>query len=470
MPDPASCLGSDSFGTRTANRKRKIRTDKPEIPTKRNRVSLRTHGSTPVPSELDEIEQRDDIGISAVVDEMLHLSTNSNDCLTASPQESASDMATSGRMGFSRDVSVDRRPSSNTIGVEDNGRKSSRSAKKIKMRKKSPKGRKPRSKGAAETRESMTADAMGPVKLPCFRLDLKVAPPDASAIHYLQHVLTTKKKIVVIAGAGISVSAGIPDFRSENGLFKSLKLKYELKTSGKDLFNAAVYNDDKSTRAFHDMIRGLRCSAAKAKPSPFHMWLSNLVDEGRLLRLYTQNIDGIDTSMPNLQTAVPLPEKGPWPKTVALHGGLDYMVCVQCKLLSPFQPSKFVGPVAPECPNCEQRDAYRQATNKRSHGIGRLRPRICLYEDDNPDAAAIGSCVLSDLRAKPDAVLVCGTTLSVPGTLRIAREMCATATHQKSGAAIWVNSGLAAPTKGFENAWTLMVDGTTDAVAQYVNK
>lgn len=32
-------------------------------------------------------------------------------------------------------------------------------------------------------------------------------------------LLRVAKKVVVLAGAGISVSCGIPDFRSENGIY-----------------------------------------------------------------------------------------------------------------------------------------------------------------------------------------------------------------------------------------------------------
>lgn len=45
-------------------------------------------------------------------------------------------------------------------------------------------------------------------------------------------------------GAGISVKAGIPDFRSADGLFQSIKRENpkENLSSGKDLFDASVFN------------------------------------------------------------------------------------------------------------------------------------------------------------------------------------------------------------------------------------
>jgi NAD-dependent histone deacetylase SIR2 len=302
------------------------------------------------------------------------------------------------------------------------------------------------------------------------RLDLRfgeVDPAEQAQLDRLLKVLHKKRKIVVIAGAGISVSAGIPDFRSSTGLFKSLRNQHKLRSSGKDLFDASVYQDDSSTSSFHDMVRSLSEKTKSAEPTAFHHLLATLAQEGRLLRLYSQNVDGIDTSLPPLQTQIPLPKKGPWPKTIQLHGGLDKMVCTKCHTLSEFDAGIFNGPVPPACSNCEENDAVRQVAEKRSHGIGRLRPRMVLYNEHNPDDEAIGSVASTDLRARPDAVIVAGTTLKVPGVRRIAREMCAVVRDRRDGVAIWINNDPEPPGKDLANAWDLIVQGPCDEVARH---
>ena len=272
---------------------------------------------------------------------------------------------------------------------------------------------------------------------------------------------------MVVAGAGISVSAGIPDFRSSHGLFKTLRSDHKLKSSGKELFDASVYKDDSSTSSFHDMLRDLSDMAAKATPTPFHHLIARLAQEGRLLRLYTQNIDGIDTSLPPLATQVPLNHKGPWPQSIQLHGGLEKMMCQKCRHTSDFQAGLFQGPKPPSCHECEVKDALRTShAGKRSHGIGKLRPRIVLYQEHNPDDEAIGAVMTSDLRSRPDAVIVVGTSMKIPGVKRLVREMCGVVRSKQNGISMWINQDPVPPGKEFEDCWDLVVSGECDEVAR----
>ena len=188
------------------------------------------------------------------------------------------------------------------------------------------------------------------------------------------------------------------------------------------------------------------------------------------MRLYTQNVDGIDTSLPPLATSVPLNVKGPWPRTVQLHGGLEKMVCSKCNHLSEFRAPLFEGPEPPSCSVCEEMDSVRtNIAGKRSHGIGKLRPRIVLYNEHNPDEEAIGAVVSSDLRMRPDAIIVVGTSMKIPGVRRIVREMCGVVRGRKDGVAIWINQLPEPPGKEFEDCWDLIVKGNCDEVARHAH-
>ena len=289
---------------------------------------------------------------------------------------------------------------------------------------------------------------------------------DNQQIDQLLSALRKKKKVVVVAGAGISVSAGIPDFRSATGLFSTLRNQHKIKASGKHLFDASVYRHNSSTQSFHTMVREMAHMSKQAQPTPFHHLVASLAQEGRLLRLYSQNIDGIDTSMQPLATNVPLNPKGPWPATVQLHGGLEKMVCTKCGQVQPFNGQIFDGPEAPLCETCEADDEVRTAhAGKRSHGIGRLRPRFVLYNEFNPDEEAIGNVSSADLKARPDAVIVVGTTLKVPGTRRLVKELCKVARGRRNGFTTWINVDPEPKGVDFKDCWDLVVKAKCDSVA-----
>ena len=57
-------------------------------------------------------------------------------------------------------------------------------------------------------------------------LGTKKIPEKRKTLSEALDLVKTSKKIIVLTGAGISVSCGIPDFRSKNGLYATLAKDY----------------------------------------------------------------------------------------------------------------------------------------------------------------------------------------------------------------------------------------------------
>ena len=63
---------------------------------------------------------------------------------------------------------------------------------------------------------------------------------------------------------------------------------------GRDLFEASLFRDPKSTSVFYTFISQLKHSIDSTSPSPTHHFIKTLDAKGKLLRSYTQNIDGFE--------------------------------------------------------------------------------------------------------------------------------------------------------------------------------
>ncbi|CEP61441.1 NAD-dependent histone deacetylase HST4 LALA0_S03e02938g [Lachancea lanzarotensis] len=269
---------------------------------------------------------------------------------------------------------------------------------------------------------------------------------------FLRYALQHSKRTVVIAGAGVSTDAGIPDFRSSEGLFSTLKGPGV--SSGKDLFDYnVVYSNAEMGLRFNRLIAGLHEKCLQVSPTRFHNFLNSMAQEGRLRRLYTQNIDALEDQTTHLHSKIPL-EK-PFPATIQLHGSIKHMSCNKCSKIYGLDPSLFKlhehhvdREVVPLCPQCSEFEAVRVVAGLRSQGVGKLRPRVVLYNETHPEGETIGNVVTNDLKNKPDCLIIVGTTLKIPGV----RSMCkqfARSVHDARGIVVWINTEL--PAKSIED-------------------
>lgn len=115
------------------------------------------------------------------------------------------------------------------------------------------------------------------------------------------------QRVVVMCGAGISTSAGIPDFRSPGtGLYDNLQ-RFNL-SRPEQIFELSFFREQPA--AFYELCTEMW--PGRYEPTPAHYFLRLLHDKGILLRCYTQNID-------SLERLAGLPAE----KLVAAHGNFD---------------------------------------------------------------------------------------------------------------------------------------------------
>jgi NAD-dependent SIR2 family protein deacetylase len=231
------------------------------------------------------------------------------------------------------------------------------------------------------------------------------------------------------------------------------------------------------------MIAQLSDLSQAAQPTSFHRLLRALDNRGRLLRVYTQNIDaieqksGLSFGVPEFEgkrnksrskqklnvtdepCPVPSTSRLPsppaeTPRCIPLHGTLQTMHCQICNHSFPlhqYRPSLISGH-PPSCPECTSLETTRQLVGKRPRGIGKLRPNVVLYNEAHKDGEGVGEVVQKDLigsskgkgRSGADLLLVVGTSLRVPGTKRMVREF-AKAVRARGAPIKDESSGLATP-------------------------
>jgi NAD-dependent SIR2 family protein deacetylase len=184
-----------------------------------------------------------------------------------------------------------------------------------------------------------------------------------------------------------------------------------------------------------------------AEPSAFHNFLADLDGQGRLLRCYTQNIDGLESRAGlelGLSTKPTSPRKvvSHTPRCIPLHGQLSTLHCPLCLTSVPLTDHLPLPPHLLPCPTCDLSSSIRSALSERSRKTGYLRASVVLYGEEHPQGELIGSAVERDLKGsgkksekegKVDLLLIAGTSLSIPGVKRIVKEMARALQSQTRG-------------------------------------
>ena len=223
-----------------------------------------------------------------------------------------------------------------------------------------------------------------------------------------------------------------------------------------------MWKDPRSTATFYSFIAALRKKIRDEVKSstPTHRFIRTLRDTNRLVRCYTQNIDGLEAreglctdldrgkgnrnrfsrksiSAPKTPARqLPGGELDGGCEVVQLHGNLDLLRCNICCEKSTWEDSDREGGLLKgepsPCPSCERSDQERRNFGRRGSKIGSLRPNVVLYGEEHPSADTIGRLSIHDLTLAPDVLLILGTSLQVHGLKLLVREF-AKAVHAKTG-------------------------------------
>lgn len=236
-------------------------------------------------------------------------------------------------------------------------------------------------------------------------------------------LIKSSKNIIVLTGAGISTSLGIPDFRSKETGFYS-RLAHLGLSDPQEVFDIDIFRQDPTI--FYGIAKDILPNTERFTPT--HAFINLLQDKGKLLTNYSQNIDNLEAK------AGILPEK-----LVQCHGSFATASCVKCGAKvrgEEIYPELREG-VVPRCKQCIT--AIQEALGmkrKRSKKTGKRRVRrfngspdsSSDSDDDIPDAGVMKPDITFFGEALPDTfserltnhdknlvdlVIVIGTSLKV---------------------------------------------------------
>ena len=187
----------------------------------------------------------------------------------------------------------------------------------------------------------------------------------------LRQWVAESQRIVFFGGAGVSTESGIPDFRSQDGLYHQ---HYDVPPETILSHSYFMRHTEKFYTFYRDKMLPL-----EAQPNAAHLALAQLEQEGKLLAVITQNIDGLH-------------QKAGSKAVYELHGSVWRNRCQRCG--KAFEPSFIRDSVG--VPHCE------------CGGV--IKPDVVLYEESLDEDCISGA--VHALR-QADLLIVGGTSLTV---------------------------------------------------------
>ncbi|RAP20983.1 hypothetical protein C2W59_03811 [Bacillus pumilus] len=134
---------------------------------------------------------------------------------------------------------------------------------------------------------------------------------DQTKVAVLREKLTQASHIMVLSGAGMSTESGIPDFRSTGGLWTEDTARMEAMSRSYFLSNPHQFWP-KFKELFQMKMSG------EYEPNSGHTFLASLEKQGKLVEIFTQNIDGLH-------------KKAGSQHVYELHGSIQTATCPSCQ-------------------------------------------------------------------------------------------------------------------------------------------
>ena len=195
---------------------------------------------------------------------------------------------------------------------------------------------------------------------------------DMNKIAQLQEIIDQSSNIVFFGGAGVSTESGIPDFRSQDGLYH-MKYKYPPETIISHSFFV------RKPEEFYEFYKD-KMLALDAEPNAAHLKLAQLEEAGKVRAVITQNIDGLH-------------QKAGSREVLELHGSVLRNYCTRCGAFFDAAYIKNADGI-PKCEKCG----------------GTIKPDVVLYEE-GLDMGIMNSAVRYISEA--EVLIIGGTSLVV---------------------------------------------------------